>query len=78
MMINKLKNALANDKLLFATGLIIAGYNEKVVNNAYDSSNELLQLAINMYNDLCETFNINEFNQIIKECWKHSFLFAKI
>lgn len=68
MIINKLKNALANDKLLFATGLIIAGYNEKVVNNAYDSSNELLQLAINMYNDLCGAFNINEFNQIIKEC----------
>ena len=66
--INELKKALANDKLLFATGLIIAGYNETVVNNAYDNSNELLRLATDMYNDLWGAFNVNEFNQIIKGC----------
>lgn len=66
--INELKKALTNDKLLFATGLIIAGYNEKVVDNAYDNSNELLRLATDMYNDLCSAFNISEFNKIIKGC----------
>ena len=66
--ISELKKALASDKLLFATGLIIAGYNEKVVNNTYDNSNELLRLASNMYNDLRGTFNVNEFNNIIKGC----------
>lgn len=66
--INELKKALENDKLLFATGLIIAGYNEKVVDNAYDNSDELLRLATDMYNDLWRTFDIDGFNQIIKEC----------
>lgn len=66
--INELKKALANDKLLFATGLIIAGYNEKVVDNAYDNSNELLRLATDMYNDLWNSFDVNGFNQIIKGC----------
>lgn len=66
--INELKKALANDKLLFATGLIISGYDSMVVNNAYDNLNELLRLATDMYNDLCGAFNINEFNKIIKEC----------
>lgn len=66
--INELKKALANDKLLFATGLIIAGYNEKVVDNAYDNSDELLRLATDIYNDLWGAFDVNGFNQIIKGC----------
>lgn len=66
--INELKKALANDKLLFATGLIIAGYSEKVVDNAYDNSNELLRLATDIYNDLWGAFDVNGFNQIIKGC----------
>lgn len=66
--INELKKALENDKLLFATGLIIAGYNEKVVDKAYDDSNELLRLATDIYNDLWSAFDVNAFNQIIKEC----------
>ena len=66
--INELKKALENDKLLFATGLIIAGYNEKVVDNAYDNSDELLRLAIDIYNDLWGAFDVNGFNQIIKGC----------
>lgn len=58
--VNDLKKALT-DRAGFIKGLIKAGYVDVVVNNATKDDNELIRLALNIYNDIDGTFDVNEF-----------------
>ena len=59
--IEELKNALEKDRAGFIKGLIAAGYVDMVVYNNTGSDDELVRMAIQMYNDTDNAFDIFEF-----------------
>ena len=66
--IEELKQALKEDRAGYIKGLIAAGYVDTVVYNLSGDDNELLRLAIAIYTDLWEAFNIPAF-----ESWIYTF-----
>lgn len=63
--INSLYQALKRDRAGFIKGLIKAGYVDTVVFNNSGVDSELVRLAVNMYNDVWESFNVLEFESWI-------------
>lgn len=59
--IERLREALKEDRAGFIKGLIAAGYIDEVVYNKTGNDTELIALAINILGDLDGAFNQEEF-----------------
>lgn len=63
--INNLKSNITNNRSNFIKALKAAGYVERVVNSYADNDSELLRLAVGIYEDLWESFNIKAFEEAL-------------
>ena len=66
--VNELEEALQEDRAGFIKGLIKAGYVDTVIYNATNDDNRLIELAVGIYTDLWDAFNVKEF-----ESWVYKF-----
>lgn len=66
--VEELEKALKTDRAGFIKGLIAAGYVDTVVYNLSNKDNELVRLAIEIYSDVWNAFDVNEF-----ESWVYDF-----
>jgi hypothetical protein len=63
--INELTEAIKNNRKSFLEALKKAGYVERVVNQyAFDEDN-LLRLAVEIYNDVWESFDLEAFEKAL-------------
>lgn len=63
--INNLKSNITNNRSKFLKALKAAGYVESVVNKYAFNDSELLRLAVEIYEDLWESFNIKAFEEAL-------------
>lgn len=65
MTIKELETKIKENRTAFIEGLKGAGYTSKVVNNYAFNDDELLRLAVEIYNDLWGTFDKDAFEKAI-------------
>lgn len=65
MTIKKLETKIKENRMAFIKGLKDAGYVNRVVNKYAFNDSELLRLAVEIYNDLWETFDKEAFEKAI-------------
>lgn len=63
--INVLKSSIKNNRAAFIKALNDAGYASKVVDRYATNDSELLRLAVNIYEDLWDTFDKNAFEKAL-------------
>lgn len=65
MTINELKSKIKTNRTAFIKGLKDAGYVSKVVNQYAFDDDELLRLAVGIYEDIWNAFDKNAFEKAL-------------
>lgn len=62
--IETLKNKITENRYKFIVALLAAGYERRAIIDDIDNDSELLRLAIEIYNDNWEAFNVEAFESL--------------